>query len=79
MKIFVKVIPNSKITKVVEDIVDMLGERTLKVKVRAIPENGKANEEVIEVISDYFKVKKRDVLIERGMNSRSKIIEIKNI
>ena len=63
MKIIVKVIVNAKITKVVEDTTDLLGSRFLKIKVNKPPEDGKANKEVIKAISEYLKVKERNITI----------------
>ena len=77
MKISVKVIPNAKQNEVVDDSVDLLGARILKVKVNQPPEDGKANKAVIEVLAEYFKVRKNAVSIIAGETSRNKIIEIK--
>jgi uncharacterized protein len=77
MKISVKVIPNAKQHEVVDDVFDLLGARILKVKVNQPPEDGRANKAVIEILADYFKVKKSAVSIISGETSRNKIIEIK--
>lgn len=77
MKISVKVIPNTKQNEVVDDSVDLLGARILKVKVNQPPEDGKANKAVIELLSEYFKVRKSAISIIAGETSRNKIIEIK--
>ena len=76
MKLFVKVIPNSKENKVVEDITDLLGARNLKVKVNKPPEDGKANKAVIELLAKYFNVRKNAVNIVVGLTSRNKVIEV---
>ncbi|MBU5575418.1 MAG: DUF167 domain-containing protein [Nitrososphaerota archaeon] len=68
----IKVIPNSKIRKIEKSDI-------LKVYVNSQPEKGKANIEVIELLSDYFKIKKSDIKILSGFKSKNKIIEIKNI
>ena len=77
MKISIKVIPNAKQNEVVDDSVDLLGARILKIKVNQPPEDGKANKAVIEVLAEYFKVRKSAVSIIYGETSRNKIIEIK--
>lgn len=77
MKISVKVIPNAKQNEVVDDAFDLLGARILKVKVNQPPEDGKANKAVIELLAEYFKVRKSAVSIIAGETSRNKIIEIK--
>ena len=78
MKISVKVIPNAKQNEIVDDAFDLLGARILKVKVNQPPEDGRANKAVIEILADYFKVKKSAVVIVTGETSRNKIIEIKD-
>lgn len=78
MKISVKVIPNAKQKEVVSDSVDLLGVRILKIKVNQPPEDGKANKAVIEVLAEYFKVKKSVISIIAGEVSRNKIIEIRS-
>ncbi len=49
----------------------------LKVKVRDIPEKGKANKALCNLISKYIGIPKRDVLIVSGPKSRHKNILIK--
>ena len=78
MKISVKVIPNTKQNEVVDDAFDLLGARILKVKVNQPPEDGRANKAVIEILADYFKVKKSAIVIITGETSRNKIIEIRD-
>jgi len=68
----IKVIPKSSQDRVVEHEGDML-----KVKCRAVPEKGRANEAVVAILAKYFKVSKRDVTILRGHTSSIKTIEIK--
>ena len=72
MRIKVKVIPNS-----IKPSVTRLGSK-LKVKVDAPREKGKANERLIEILADYFGVKKSQVRILRGWKSENKIIEIRS-
>jgi len=48
----VKVIPRSRSGKVEE----LMAKRKLKIKVRAAPERGKANEEVCAVLAEYLGV-----------------------
>jgi uncharacterized protein len=70
MKIFVKVIPNAK-----EEKVEVVGENEYLVRVKAPPIDGKANAQVVEVLSDYFHVPKRNILI-KNEKSRKKVVEI---
>ncbi|MBD3414348.1 MAG: YggU family protein [Candidatus Aminicenantes bacterium] len=71
MRISVKVSPRSQ-----ETGINRIGDRDFKVKVKAPPEKGKANKEVIEVVARYFKVPKSQVRIVRGHKNRKKTIEI---
>lgn len=72
MKIQVKVIPKSSENKVV----GFEGE-VLKVKCTTAPEKGKANEMVIALLADYFKVAKSCVHILKGATSSKKLLRWK--
>jgi len=74
MKIQVKVIPKSSENRVV----GFEGE-ILKVKCTTVPEKGKANEVVIELLAAYFQVPKRAVHIVKGAVSSKKIVEIEGL
>ena len=52
---------------------------TIKVKVHAPPVGGAANEELIEVLSEKFSIKKSSIRILRGESSRNKVVEIEGI
>jgi len=71
MKTFkVKVIPNAKKNEVIME------EGKLKVYVNVPAKDGKANRALIEILADFFNVKKRDVKIVSGEKSREKIVQI---
>ena len=71
MKTFkVKVIPNAKKNEVIME------EEKLKVYVNAPAKDGRANRALIEILADFFNVKKRDVKIVSGEKSREKMIQI---
>ena len=76
MKIAVKVTPNSMQDLVKEGGVNAYGNRVLKIKTTASPEDGKANVAVIKIVSEYFKVKRGDVKILSGETARLKILEV---
>lgn len=78
MKIFVKLTPNARNAEVISDEIDLLGARILKVKVNAPPADGMANEALIELLGDYFAVKKTSIKLLRGLTYRHKIVEINN-
>ena len=70
MKISIRVIPNAKKSRVVEE------EKSLKVYVTALPVDNKANKAVIKALADYFNTKKKSINIVKGMHSRNKVVEI---
>lgn len=67
-RIKIKVVPNAKKDKVLEE------EKRLKVYTTSPPVGGKANKAVIELLAEFFKVKKSEVKIIRGEKSREKIV-----
>lgn len=69
----VKVIPKASKSEVISCEDDQL-----KVRLKAVPEKGEANEELISVLADYFKVSKSQVTIIRGHKSRTKIVQLEN-
>jgi len=74
MKISVRVKPNAKKIKV-----EKIEEYVFSVWVDEPPSKGKANKRLIEILSDYFKVPKRNVRIVKGETSRNKVIEIEGL
>ena len=77
LKLSVKVIPNAKKNEVIEDTIDLFGHRHLKVKVNALPENGKANQALLEILAKFLTVKKKQLVIVSGVTSRNKIVEVR--
>ncbi len=67
MKINVKIKPNSKEQEIKKT------EKGYVVKVRAVPENGKANVELVKLLQRYFKKK---VKLIKGLKSREKVLEV---
>jgi len=78
MKTNIHITPNAKKSGVLGEIVDLFGGKTLKVKVAAPPIEGKANKELINILSEHFDVPKSKISIISGEKSRNKIVEIKN-
>ena len=68
LTLHLKVIPKSSRN----EIVGILDDGTVKLKVTAAPEKGKANAAVCEFLADFFGVAKRNVEIIRGGTSTSK-------
>ncbi|MDD4801849.1 MAG: DUF167 domain-containing protein [Syntrophomonas sp.] len=50
-----------------------------KVKLTAAPVDGEANAALIDFLSGFFKIPRRDIKIIKGETSRHKIVEIKGI
>ena len=71
MKLHIKVIPSSS-----KDCIAGWLEDTLKIKVKAPPEKGKANKAIIKVLEKTLSLPKGSVNIESGLTSSRKIIEI---
>jgi hypothetical protein len=49
---------------------------SLKVYVTAPPEDGRANEAVVEILAEWLGVKRRQVEIVSGATSRNKIVRV---
>mgnify|MGYP001613583914 FL=1 len=54
----------------------LVGEEVLKVRLNAPPEEGKANKELIRLLSKHFKVPKNNIQIVIGMFGREKVVQI---
>ena len=50
--------------------------QSLKVKLKAVPEGGRANDELCEFLAETLGVGKRSVLLESGATSREKRVRI---
>ena len=69
-KIFdVKVITKASVDKI------YLENDIVKVKIREIPENGKANKAIIDLFSKTFKINKKNIDIIKGLKSSNKTIQ----
>lgn len=56
--------------------IEKTGEREYKVRVKASPDKGQANAEVIELIAQHFHIPRSCVKIARGQTSRIKMLII---
>jgi len=70
MTIEVKIVTNAPRNKVKQEA------GRYKVYVTAPPVDGKANLKLIEVLAEYFDVKKSSISIKYGHTSRYKVVEI---
>lgn len=66
-----KVIPRASRNKV-----EKISEGDYKVWLTAPPVDGEANEQLVKILSDYFKVSKSLVKIAGGKSAKTKIIDI---
>ena len=74
MLIKVKVFPNSKKEEVIKK-----SEESFEGKVKAKPEKGMANKEVVKLLSVYFKIPESKIKLIKGFKERNKIFEIKDL
>jgi uncharacterized protein (TIGR00251 family) len=74
MNITVKVIPKSSKT----ELVGYLADGTWKVKVAAVPENGKANKALCAFLAEHFGVPQSRVSIVSGQTAHVKRIRIED-
>lgn len=72
MRLRVRVQPGAKQNRVVEKMAD----GTMKISLTAPPTEGRANEALVEFLSQHFKVPKSQIKIIGGLKSRNKVIEI---
>ena len=73
MKLSVRVSPRSS-----RNDIKKLPDGTYKIFLTAAPVDGKANESLIKIISNYFSIPKKNISVLKGKTSRNKIIEIKD-
>ena len=72
-KIFeIKVITKSSVNKIYFE------NNIIKVKIREIPENGKANKAIIDLFSKTFKIPKKNINIINGEKSSVKNLVVEN-
>lgn len=74
MILSIKVIPNSS-----KNSIESFQDGILKIKIKAIAEKGKANEELIRFLSKTLDLSKADIVILSGHTSRLKKVEIKKL
>ncbi|MBD0262046.1 MAG: DUF167 domain-containing protein [Tolypothrix sp. Co-bin9] len=67
----IKVKPNSKQQKIQEQ-----PDGSLTVHLKSPPVDGKANEELIKLLSEKFDVPKCHITIKSGLSSRQKLVQI---
>lgn len=76
MKLYLKVSTNAKVNLISDAEIDYLGEKYKKAYVTTIPENGKANDAIVKLISKKYNVAKSKIHFISGEKSHYKIFEI---
>lgn len=74
LRLTIKVIPKSSRN----EIAAILEAGSLKLKIAAVPEKGKANEEIRAFLAEQFGISKRNVEIIRGHTCANKLVLITN-
>lgn len=72
MIINIKVTPRASKTELLQ-----ISDTIYKAKLTAAPEKGKANEQLLELLSEKLNIPKSNISIKAGHTSREKLIEIK--
>jgi uncharacterized protein len=60
------------------EVVGRVGD-AWKLRVRAAPERGRANEDVVELLAQSLGVPRRDVRIVAGLTARDKVVELERM
>ncbi len=63
----------------IDGFVQIENQHYLKVHVKSVPEDGKANKSIIKLLSKLWRIAQADFEIIKGSTSSSKVLEIKNI
>lgn len=72
--LFVRVTPNADRDAVMDQTLRDDGRCYLNVKVRAVPDKGKANKAVISLLAKYLGLPKTQISVRSGTQSRTKSI-----
>ena len=70
----IKVIPNSRANQVMG-----WDQNELKIKLAAVPENGKANKKLVQFLSSFLQVSQKNIILLSGEASRHKRLLIKDL
>lgn len=75
----VKVLPKSsqnQIISITQEGTEFGDQATVKIKLRAVPEKGKANQALIEFLSEALGLSKSKITIISGGNTRLKLLKV---
>ena len=73
-RITVRVQPKAKRSEVTG-----YAEGILRVRIAAVPEKGKANQELVRLLADVLGVPRSAVTIQKGATSRTKLVRIEGL
>jgi uncharacterized protein (TIGR00251 family) len=73
LELNIKVIPRAAKTEMAGEMAD----GTLKVRVKAVPEDGKANDELCHFLARHYGVSRQDVEIVTGATSQRKRVRVR--
>lgn len=74
--LYIKVTPNSSKTKISGKFTNEKNQEYLKINLAAVPENGKANEELVKFLSKLLKIPKSKIEILTRKGSSLKTIKV---
>ncbi len=72
MKLKIKVVPRSS----KNEIIGPMADGTIKIKIAAAPVDNEANDALVELLSQEYKIPKSRIKIISGLKSKNKIVEI---
>ncbi len=75
MHLLVKVIPRSKKT----EVVGRMADDCLKIRLKAIPENGEANDELIRFLAKSLNLNRNELEIVSGFTDARKLIKLPDL
>lgn len=76
VRVALRVTPKAAQDRIQGVAVDSAGQPRLKVAVRAVPEDGKANEAVVRLLAKAWQVPRSTVALVAGHHDRSKLLQI---
>ncbi len=76
MRVAVRLTPNASADRIEGRVEDDAGRACLKIRVRAVPEDGKANRAIEKLLAKTLKLPKSAVRVVTGQTSRIKGVDI---
>lgn len=74
LRIAVQVVPNAAKSEVLEEI-----EGALKIRLKALPIEGRANEELVQFIAALLGLPKAQVSVSHGLTRRKKLLAVETL